>query len=434
MAKSGNYWFNFKDRHNEKNMAPSYGIIHSTNMCTEISIPNTPDSTATCTLASINLSRFLKNEKSNDMDKLSFDEKLENIKWDDMKETIQIATRALDNVIELNYYVSEPSKKNSFDLRPLGLGVMWFWEMLLRLQIAYEDDDAKKLADTLGKFIYETALETSVQLGKERGTFDDYSADRYEYRPRRNILLLAIAPTATISNIAGTSSGIETYFSNVFARETVSGKFTIIAKALVDELRAKGMWNDDIRQQILTHQGSVQNIQALDWVINKKVYKTTYECPTRSQIDVAAAWQEHIDQAISRSLYMQEEERNNLDEIYLHAWKAGLKSTYYCFIEKNIQGEKYTESVNKRWARRWFGGVVGGNIDSQNAGENTAGQKSDYRSFDLENITDDQMKIMEEQMRKEKWDEYVEKLKAWTLYEWSCPTDPFEKVMCEGCQ
>lgn len=136
--------------------------------------------------------------------------------------------------------------------------------MLLRLQIAYEDDDAKKLADTLGKFIYETALETSVQLGKERGTFDDYSADRYEYRPRRNILLLAIAPTATISNIAGTSSGIETYFSNVFARETVSGKFTIIAKALVDELRAKGMWNDDIRQQILTHQGSVQNIQALD--------------------------------------------------------------------------------------------------------------------------------------------------------------------------
>lgn len=124
MAKSGNYWFNFKDRHNEKNMAPSYGIIHSTNMCTEISIPNTPDSTATCTLASINLSRFLKNEKSNDMDKLSFDEKLENIKWDDMKETIQIATRALDNVIELNYYVSEPSKKNSFDLRPLGLGVM----------------------------------------------------------------------------------------------------------------------------------------------------------------------------------------------------------------------------------------------------------------------------------------------------------------------
>lgn len=431
MAKSGNYWLNFKDRHNEKNQAPSYGIIHSTNMCTEISIPNTPDSTATCTLASINLSRFLKDDKLQDMISASFEQKLENIKRDDMKETIQIATRALDNVIELNYYVSEPSRKNSFDLRPLGLGVMGFGEILLRLQIAYEDEDAKKLADTLWKFLYDTALETSIQLGKERGTFDDYSADRYDYAPRRNILLLAIAPTATISNIAWTSSGIETYFSNVFARETVSGKFTIIAKALVDELKAKDMWNDEIRQQILTHQGSVQNIEALEWVINKKVYKTTYECPTRSQIDVAASWQNHIDQAISRSLYMQEEERNNLDDIYLHAWKAGLKSTYYCFIEKNIQGEKYTESVNKRWARRGFGGVVWGNTEPQGGEESTS---SDYRSFDPTNITDEQMKIMEKQMRQEKGDEYIEKLKAGTLYEWACPTDPFEKVMCEGCQ
>lgn len=122
LAKNGNYWINFKDRHNEKNQAPNYAPIHSTNMCTEISIANRPDSTATCTLASINLSRFIMKDKmSEDM---TLEQKLDVINWKDLKETTQIAIRALDNVVDLNYYVSEPSKKGSFDLRPLGLGIM----------------------------------------------------------------------------------------------------------------------------------------------------------------------------------------------------------------------------------------------------------------------------------------------------------------------
>lgn len=126
MAKSGNYWLNFKDRHNEKNQAPSYGLIHSTNMCTEISIANRSDSTATCTLASLNLSRFLLADKLAHIEEYTMQQKLDVINWKDLKETIQIAVRALDNVVDLNYYVSETSKKGSFDLRPLGLGVMGF--------------------------------------------------------------------------------------------------------------------------------------------------------------------------------------------------------------------------------------------------------------------------------------------------------------------
>lgn len=449
-AKTGNYWFNFKDRHNEKNQAPNYAPIHSTNMCTEISIANRPDSTATCTLASINLSRFIAKEKMSD--EMSLEQKLDAIKWDDLKETTQIAIRALDNVIELNYYVSDASKKGSFDLRPLGLGIMGLGELFLKLDIPYESSDAVKISDALAKFMYEAAYETSVQLSKDRGTFGDYSAENYPYEPRRNILLLAIAPTATISNIAGTSSWVETYFSNVYARETVSGKFTIIVKALVDKLKSKGLWTEDIKQQILANQWSIQHIESLDGIINKQVFKTVYECSPSSQVDVAAAWQKYVDQAISRNLYVQEHERNNLFDIYMYAWKKGLKSTYYCFIEKNIQGEKYTENVNKRWSRLGFAasgtpasstasrgfGFAGGALVGAGAvaTETTTPEANDvhYRSFNPKEVTDDQKAIIEQQMRAEKWDEYVEKLKAGTLYGDSCPVDPFEKVMCEGCQ
>lgn len=457
-AKTGNYWINFKDRHNEKNQAPNYAPIHSTNMCTEISIANRPDSTATCTLASLNLSRFVIKEKIVDIENMPIEQKLECINWKELAETARIAIRALDNVIELNYYVSDTSSKGSFDLRPLGLGIMGLGELFLKLEIPYEHPDALKLSDALGKFIYENAYETSVELAAERGTFADYSTENYPYVPRRNILLLAIAPTATISNIAGTSSGVETYFSNVYARETVSGKFTIIVKALVDKLKAKGLWTDEMRQQILSHQGSIQHIDALDGVINKLVFKTVYECSPASQVDIAATWQKHVDQAISRNLYVQEHERNNLFDIYMYARKKWLKSTYYCFIEKNIQGEKYSENVNKRGTRAWFGaaasmasassteaatptttrgfGFNGGALVGAGAvaDQTSTGSETHYRSFDAKNITDDQKAIIEAQMRAEKGDEYVEKLKAGTLYGDSCPVDPFEKVMCDGCQ
>lgn len=357
-AKSGNYWFNFKDRHNEKNQAPSYSLIHSTNMCTEISIPNREDSTATCTLASLNLSRFVHREKLENIDTMTFEQKLECINRKELVETTKIATQALDNVIELNHYVSETSRKGSFDLRPLGLGVMGFGELLLFLNIPYEHADALALSDKLGSTIYNAALEHSIDMAKTRGTFADYDASRYSYEPRRNILLLAIAPTATISNIAGTASGIETFFSNVYARETISGKFTIVVQYLIEKLKAKGMWNDEIRQKIMNAQGSIQHIEELEGVLDKQVFKTVYECSPASQIDVAATWQKYIDQAISRNIYVKEHERNNLFDIYMYAWKQGLKSTYYCFIEKNIQGEKYTENVNKRGARIGFGAAA----------------------------------------------------------------------------
>lgn len=417
MAKTGNYWLNFKDRHNEKSQAPSYSLIHSTNMCTEISIPNREDSTATCTLASLNLSRFLLNDKLANVKQMSLEEKLECINWKDLVETTQIAIQALDNVVELNHYVSETSKKGSFDLRPLGLGVMGFGEMLLYLDIAYEHSDALAVSDKLGSTIYNAALEKSKELAKTRGTFADYDKDRYSYEPRRNILLLAIAPTATISNIAGTSSGIETFFSNVYARETISGKFTIVVKHLTERLKAQGLWSDDVRQKIMDAQGSVQHIGGIESALDKQVFKTVYECSPASQVDVAAVWQKYVDQAISRNIYVKEHERSSLFDIYMYAWKQGLKSTYYCFIEKNIQGEKYTENVNKRGNRLGFGAAAGGGEGEATAAATTRGFGGirmaaatasespvtvELGTIDFKNVTAEQKAAIESKMRAEK--------------------------------
>jgi ribonucleoside-diphosphate reductase alpha chain len=464
MWKTGNYWINFKDRHNEKNQAPSYGNIHSTNMCTEISIPNREDSTATCTLASLNLSKFVKKDLVDRVEQMDLDAKLACIDREDIKETTAIATQALDNVIELNHYVSETSRKSSFDLRPLWLWIMWLGEMLQMLDITYESNDALVLSDKLGDCIYSTALATSTWLVSSRWTFGDYDPSRYSYAPRRNILLLAIAPTASISNIAGTSSGIEPFFSNVYARETLSGKFTIIVRWLVDKLKEHDLWTDEIKQKIMAHQGSIQYIPELDGVINKAAFKTVYECTPLSQIDIAAVWQKYVDQAISRNLYMQEDDRANLYDIYMYAWKQWLKWTYYCFIEKNIQWEKYTETVNKRWTRAGFGASSPNNQSSnQNSAQplssssaptswdlltptlkrwfgvtvtstTEASPSLDRSNLDLTSLTETQKHDIERQLRAEKWDEYVDKLKAWTLYWDACPVDPFEKVMCEGCQ
>lgn len=448
-AKSGNFWINFKDRHNEKSQAPSYGLIHSTNMCTEISIPNRVDSTAVCTLASLNLSRFIDFSRlTKDVSRMTIDEKLWAIDWDDLGDTVKLAIRALDNVTDLNFYPSEESKKGAVDLRPLGLGVMGFGEMLIHLGIAYDSKEVLVLSDKLASFIYNHALATSESLAEERWTFLDYDPKKYSYKPRRNILLLAIAPTASISNIAGTSSGIENYFANVYSRETISGSFTVIVKELVKQLKTKDMWTDDVRRQILAGAGSIQHIEELDGVINKDLFKTVYEISPYAQVDVAAVWQKYIDQSISRNLYMTQEDRWALADIYLYAWKQWLKSTYYCFIKKDIQWEKYTQKVNKRGQRagfrnvssttdavsltvkRWFGIAKTAEADS----DQLDAINKELEGVDVHNLTDEQKSLIETKLTLEKGEAYVEKLKKGELYVNACPSDPFEKVMCEWCQ
>ena len=411
LAKTGHPWLIFKDEHNRHNPCPEYSVINSSNLCTEISIPNHSDSTAVCTLASVNLSKHL-NEDNSDID------------WDQLEDTLELMTRGLDNILDKNFYPSEAAEKNTMDLRPLGIGMMGFAEALVDLGIPYDSEEAVMLARKLGSFMRKISYRTSQELAEERGAFKHYREmedqdNPYDYEPRRNAVLLAIAPTASISIISGTTSSIDSYFSNLYSRDTLSGKHIVINRQLIEDLEEKGCWSEEMAQTIKANNGSVQPIKELDGVINKDLYKTAYEIHPERQIDIAAAFQESIDQSVSKSLYIDESLRDNMEEFYIYAWEKKLKSTYYCFIDKVVKGEKYTENVNKRGSRRGFGAAGSSNNSSDSKPSNT---------------TDEEDKeVLEAKAREKFGDEVVEEaLNAEDTD--SCPTDPMLRRICPACE
>lgn len=411
LAKTGHPWLIFKDEHNRLNPCPQYSVINSSNLCTEISIPNKPDSTAVCTLASINLSRHVRTDRS-DMD------------WVKLEETIRVMTRGLDNILDKNFYPSEASRKNTMDLRPLGIGVMGFAAALVDLNIAYDSEEAVITARKIGAFIRKKTLEVSEELAKERGAFPHYEEMKaqgspYDYPPRRNCVLLAIAPTATISIIAGTTSTIDSYFSNMYSRDTLSGKHIVINRQLIQRLEDKNCWNEEMADLIKTQNGSIRLIEALDGVINKDLFKTAYEIHPKRQIDIAAAFQESIDQAVSKSIYIDEQLRDQMEDIYLYAWKKKLKSTYYCFIDKAIKGEKYTASVNKRGIRKGFGKQA----PQPDMDKRPVLQVDEYNG---------EMDRIEAEAREKYGDETVDRVKSGAGD--ACPTDPLLAKLCPSCE
>lgn len=235
---------------------------------------------------------------------------------------------------------------------------MGFADFLIDLHIAYDHHDATTLIDKVGAFMYQAALEKSIALAATKGPFRDYSPERYPYEARRNILMLAIAPTASISLLAGVSSGIDSNFGMVYSRENQFGKFTVVCERLINELKAKGVWTEEIKNKIVANGGSIMDIEELDGVVNKDLFKTAYEYSPTAQINIAATWQKHVDQAISRNMYFDESYRDTLSDYYMYGRQQGIKSTYYCFIQKTIQGEKYTQNVNKRGERAGFGSTA----------------------------------------------------------------------------
>ncbi len=409
LAKTGHPWLTFKDAHNRHNPCPNYSVINSSNLCTEIAIPNKPDSTAVCTLASVNLSKHV-NKNYTDFN------------WRQLEETIHIIVKALDNVLDKNFYPTEASRKNTMDLRPLGIGIMGFAEALVQLKVAYDSNKAVEIAQKLGQFFREKAYDASEKLAAEKGAFVHYDERKkagtpYDYPARRNAVLLAIAPTATISIISGTTSSIDSYFSNLYSRDTLSGKYIVINKRLIQDMESKGLWNDDIADAIKQNNGSVQHIEALQGKIDIDLYKTTYEVHPKRQIDIAAAFQESVDQAVSKSIYIDEQLRAEMEDIYLYAWKKELKSTYYCFIDKVIKGEKYTSDVNKRGARKGFGRF-----------------KTQVALSDGSAKIESEMQLNEVELKaREKFgDQVVDEVMNSNGD--SCPTDPLLAKLCPSCE
>ncbi len=347
LAETGNGWMTFKDACNLKNNqtgAPG-NVVHLSNLCTEITEVTSKDETAVCNLGSINLARHT---TMNAAGEVVFD-------FDKLAETVRIAVPMLDRVIDINYYpVKQASDANS-RWRPVGLGVMGLQDVFFQMRLAFDAPEAQALSAKIQEEIYYHALMASVSLAEKAGSHPSFFETRLakgnfqfdlwnveptgserweELRQRilkvgvRNSLLIAIAPTATIASIVGCYECIEPQISNLFKRETLSGEFLQVNRYLINELKARGMWNEEMRNRLKVSEGSVQGIDELPADL-KLIYRTVWEVPMRSLIEMAAARNAFVDQAQSLNLFAESPNIGRLSSMYMFAWKAGLKTTYY---------------------------------------------------------------------------------------------------------
>lgn len=343
LAQTGNGWMTFKDKCNRASnqTAKAGNVIHLSNLCTEILEVTSAEETAVCNLGSINLSRHFDEDGYFDYDKLG--------------ETVRLAVRQLDRVIDLNFYPIESARRGNLRWRPVGLGVMGLQDVFFRLRLPFDGEAARALSAKIAETIYYHALETSCELAEERGrhpSFNDTRAaagelqfDAWDIVPEnserwdtlrgrirehglRNSLLIAIAPTATIASIAGCYECVEPQVSNLFKRETLSGDFLQVNRYLVVELKKLGLWTPEIRDAIKQAEGSVQTIAQIPEAL-RAIYRTAWEVPMRSLIDMAADRGAYIDQSASLNLFMESPNIGAMSSMYMHAWKKGIKTTYY---------------------------------------------------------------------------------------------------------
>jgi ribonucleoside-diphosphate reductase alpha chain len=344
LAQTGNGWMNFKDRANltSNQTARSENVIHLSNLCTEILEVTSNQETAVCNLGSINLARYVTNG--------AFD-------FAKLAKNTRAAVRQLDRVIDINYYPIPTAQSSNSKWRPVGLGIMGLQDVFFQLGLAFDSAEAKALSDQISETIYYYALSASSELAEEHGPHPGFEETRaasgnlqFDHWPNavrtiavekwedlrtrvqikglRNSLIIAIAPTATIASICGAYECIEPQTSNLFKRETLSGDFLVVNKYLVEELKSQGLWTQEIRDQIKLNEGSIQGIEAID-AATRVIYRTVWELPQKSLIDLAAGRGAFIDQSQSLNLFMESPNIGQLSSMYMYAWKAGLKTTYY---------------------------------------------------------------------------------------------------------
>jgi ribonucleoside-diphosphate reductase alpha chain len=341
LGETGNGWMTFKDASNRTcNQVGPGRTVHLSNLCTEILEVTSADETAVCNLGSINLAQHV-HEDGFDFDKLA--------------ETVRVAVRQLDRVIDLNFYPIESARRSNLRWRPVGLGVMGLQDVFFKLRLPFDSNEALALSTRIAETIYLHALDASCELAEHHGAHPSFSETRaaqgelqfdlWGVAPTqiaawdalkariathglRNSLLIAIAPTATIASIAGCYECIEPQVSNLFKRETLSGDFVQVNRYLVDELKKLGLWTQAVRDAIKLGEGSIQAIEAIPAAL-RAVYRTAWEIPQKALIDLAAARGAYIDQSQSLNLFMESPNIGRLSSMYMYAWKSGLKTTYY---------------------------------------------------------------------------------------------------------
>ncbi|SFR25645.1 ribonucleoside-diphosphate reductase alpha chain [Lentzea waywayandensis] len=342
LAQTGNGWMTFKDTANRtcnQTASPS-NVVHLSNLCTEILEVTSDEETAVCNLGSVNLGAHV---DGSDID------------WERLRSTVRTAVVFLDRVIDINYYPTEQAARSNPRWRPVGLGVMGLQDVFFKLRLPFDSPAARELSTRIAEEIYLTALESSAELASVAGAhpaFAETRAAKGDLQPDlwgvtptqterwaslrervsehglRNSLLIAIAPTATIASIAGCFECIEPQVSNTFKRETLSGEFLQINSYLVRELKARGLWTEAVRNRLKQDDGSAQGIAELPEDV-RSLFRTAWELPQKALIELAAARGPYVDQSQSLNLFVASPTIGKLSSMYLYAWKAGLKTTYY---------------------------------------------------------------------------------------------------------
>jgi ribonucleoside-diphosphate reductase alpha chain len=354
MAQTGNGWMTFKDAANRKSnqTAKPGNVVHLSNLCTEIIEVTSKDETAVCNLGSLNLARYV---SSPHVSKGSAEHTNAEFDFEKLRTNVRLAVRQLDHVIDLNYYAIPSTADSNKRWRNIGLGVMGLQDVFFALKLAFDSEPARKLSAKIQEEIYYAALDASCDLAVERGihpAFPDTRAaqgilqfdlwgvvpedttrwqalrEKIKQHGLRNSLMIAIAPTATIASIAGCYECIEPQVSNLFKRETLSGDFVQVNKYLVQELKGLGLWTDEIRNKIKLSEGSIQDIEEFSPELRER-YRTAWEIPMRSLIDMMADRGAFIDQSASLNLFMESPNIGKLSSMYMYAWQKGLKTTYY---------------------------------------------------------------------------------------------------------
>jgi ribonucleoside-diphosphate reductase alpha chain len=374
LFETGHPWVTFKDPCNLRSPQQHVGVVHSSNLCTEITL-NTKagQEIAVCNLGSVNLPAHVTADGKLDTQKL--------------EKTINTAMRMLDNVIEYNYYSVATARNSNLRHRPVGLGVMGFNDALYKLRLPYESDKAIKFADVSMEAISYFAIKASTDLAEERGPYSSFKGSLWDQgilpidsiqllakargekylkqdtgtsgkfdwdglRARiksvgmRNSNTMAIAPTATIANITGVSQSIEPTYQNLYVKSNLSGEFTVVNEYLVNDLKAQGLWDEVMAHDLKYFDGSVQKIDRIPQEL-KDLYKCAFEIDPKRLVDAGSRRQKWIDQAQSLNLYMAAPNGKKLDELYKHAWVSGLKTTYYLRTMGATHAEKTTISDNR---------------------------------------------------------------------------------------
>ena len=441
-------WLTWKDTINIRALNNNTGTIHCSNLCTEVTLPTDRDNVAVCNLVSINLARHVVNAQ---------------LDWHRLEESVRLATRQLDNLVDINELPIPEAKRADSENRAVGLGLMGFADTIEQLGYSYEDGEAADFADQVFEFISYMSIDESVNLAQERGVYKNFKGSGWSRgevpidtlkklevdrdreltekkesakllpgldwetlrskvkRGIRNATLLAIAPNANIGLVAGTSPGIDPRFTQMFSRNKISGKYLEVNPNMMMALKKENLW-EKTREKILLNHGDIAEIPEIPDDI-KKIYKTSFAISPYAYVEVAARAQKWVDMAISRNMYLEIRDINEIMNVYTTAWDKGLKTTYYLHMKPRHTAEQSTTVVNKAEAlgKRGFAVLRDKEIKKEEIKQE---EPAETETADVVASTVNVTPIMSQIPIVET----VPKLKI-HIFE-----DPQDQFLCEGCQ